>query len=138
MKRVLTYGTFDVFHYGHLWYLKQAKTLGDYLIVGISNDEFNEEKKGKKAYFPYEIRKQIIDSIKYVDETFEQKSFEQKKDDIIKYQIDILVSSKEWEGKFDYLREYCEVIYLDRDIPYSSTKIKKRLKKEEITVLDDC
>ena len=139
MKRVLTYGTFDVFHYGHLMHLKRAKELGDYLIVGVSNDTFNEEKKSKKAYYPYEIRKEIVDSIKYVNETFEQSSFEQKKDDILKYNIDILVSSTEWKGHYDYLKEYCEVVYLERkDIPYSSTNLRNDLTKEEIINLDDC
>lgn len=138
MKRVLTYGTFDVFHYGHLMYLKKAKELGDYLIVGVSNDNFNEQKKSKKAYYPYEIRKEIVDAIKYVDETFEQRSFEQKKEDILKYNIDILVSSTEWEGKYDYLREYCEVIYLERHDKYSSTDLRNNLSPEEIIELDDC
>lgn len=133
MKRVMTYGTFDVLHYGHLMHLKKAKELGDYLIVGVSNDEFNEMKKNKKAYYPYEIRKEIVSSIKYVDEVFEQKNFEQKKEDILKYNIDILVSSSEWKGKYDYLREYCEVIYLERkDLPYSSTAVRKNFTEDEI------
>lgn len=125
MKRVLTYGTFDVLHYAHLSFLKQAKELGDYLIVGVSNDEFNEQKKGKKAYYPYEVRKEMVESIKYVDEVFEQKSFEQKLDDIKKYKIDILVSSEDWQGKYDYLKDYCEVIYLKRNKLFSSTQTRK-------------
>lgn len=129
MKRVLTYGTFDLFHYDHLMYLKKCRELGDYLVVGVSNDEFNETKKNKMAFYPYEIRKEMVSSIKYVDEVFEQKSFEQKRDDIKKYNIDVLVSVEEYKGKYDYLREYCEVIYLDRGVNYSSTELRNYLKK---------
>jgi len=128
MKRILTYGTFDILHYAHLWYLKKAKEMGDYLIVGISNDEFNENKKNKKAHYPYEIRKEMVEAIKYVDETFEQKSFEQKKDDILKYNIDVLVSSEDWKGKYDYLKEYCEVVYLEKISDVSSTDLRTSLK----------
>lgn len=129
MKRVLTYGTFDLFHYDHLMYLKKCKELGDYLFVGVSNDDFNENKKNKRAFYPYEIRKEIVNAIKYVDFVFEQKSFEQKKDDILKYKIDILVSVGEYEGKYDYLREYCEVVYLDKGINYSSTELRNYISK---------
>lgn len=122
MKRVLTYGTFDILHYGHLQFLKRAKALGDYLIVGVSSDEFNEKKKGKKAYYPFAERLEMVEALKVVDQVFEQKSFEQKKDDIQKYQIDILVSSEEYEGKYDYLKEYCEVVYLKRTPFYSSSQ----------------
>jgi len=133
LKRVLTYGTFDILHYGHLDYLRRAKEMGDYLIVGVSSDEFNENKKNKRAFYPYEVRKEMVQSIKYVDETFEQSSFEQKKDDILKYNIDVLVSFSDWQGKYDYLKEYCEVVYLDKTpktLPYSSTKIREYLNKD--------
>lgn len=133
MKKVLTYGTFDILHYGHLDFLRRAKEMGDYLIVGVSNDDFNENKKKKRAFYPYEIRKEMVQSIKYVDETFEQSSFEQKKEDILKYDIDILVSFSDWQGKYDYLKEYCEVIYLEKTpktLPYSSTKIREYLNKD--------
>lgn len=133
MKKVLTYGTFDILHYGHLDFLRRAKEMGDYLIVGVSNDDFNENKKKKRAFYPYEIRKEMVQSIKYVDETFEQSSFEQKKEDILKYDIDILVSFSDWQGKYDYLKEYCEVVYLEKTpktLPYSSTKIREYLNKE--------
>jgi len=138
MKRVLTYGTFDVFHYGHLLHLKECKEIGDYLVVGVSSDEFNEQKKNKKAYYPYEIRKEIVEAIKYVDETFKQSSFEDKKEEILKYNIDVLVSSKEYEGRYDYLREYCEVIYLDRHTSCSSTSLRNDLTEEEIIKRNDC
>lgn len=138
MKRVLTYGTFDVFHYGHLLFLKQCKEFGDYLIVGVSSDDFNEQKKSKKAYYPYEVRKEIVNAIKYVDETFEQSSFEQKKEDVLKYNIDVLVSSVEYKGRYDYLKEYCEVVYLDRHTSCSSTTVRENLSKEDIVKLDDC
>lgn len=126
MKTILTYGTFDLLHYGHIEYLKRAKAMGDYLIVGVSNDEFNHE-KGKDAYYPYENRKEMISAIRYVDLVIEQKSFEQKKDDILKYNVDVLVSSEDWLGKYDYLNEICEVIYLPRFPNISTTKIKQDL-----------
>lgn len=126
MKKVLTYGTFDLLHYGHIEYLRKAKAMGDYLIVGVSNDEFN-LKKGKKSYYPYEIRKNMVSAIRYVDLVIEQSSFEQKRDDILKYDIDILVSSEDWLGKYDYLKDICEVIYLPRYPNISTTAIKKDL-----------
>ena len=126
MKKVLTYGTFDLLHYGHIEYLRKAKAMGDYLIVGVSNDEFN-LKKGKKSYYPYEIRKHMVSAIRYVDLVIEQYSFEQKRDDILKYNIDILVSSEDWFGKYDYLKDLCQVIYLQRYPNISTTKIKKDL-----------
>lgn len=123
MKVVLTYGTFDLLHYGHINYLKKAKSMGDYLVVGLSSDEFN-EKKGKKSFYNYDIRKEMLEAIKYVDEIFIQNSFEQKKDDIKKYHADILVSSEDWLGKYDYLKDFCKVIYLERTPEISTTKIK--------------
>ena len=127
MKRVLTYGTFDLLHYGHLDYLKKAKEMGDYLVVGVSNDEFNRE-KGKESFYPFEIRKEMVSELRCVDLVIEQSSFEQKKDDIIKYNIDILVSSEDWLGKYDYLKDICEVVYLPRYKNISTTEIKKALK----------
>ena len=127
MKIILTYGTFDLLHYGHIEYLKKAKQMGDFLIVGVSNDKFNQE-KGKNAYFTFEKRKEMISAIRYVDKVIEQSSFEQKKDDILKYNVDILVSSEDWEGKYDYLKDICEVIYLPRYPEISTTQIKKDLK----------
>lgn len=127
MKTILTYGTFDLLHYGHIEYLKKAKEMGDYLIVGVSNDEFNHQ-KGKDAYYPYEKRKEMISAIRYVDKVIEQSSFEQKRDDVLNYKVDILVSSEDWLGKYDYLKELCEVIYLPRYPDISTTKVRKDLK----------
>lgn len=129
MKKILTYGTFDLLHWGHINLLKRAKELGDYLIVALSTDEFN-LLKHKEAYHSYEERKLILESLKYVDEVIPEERWEQKIDDIKKNKIDIFVIGNDWEGKFDFLKEYCEVIYLDRTKGISTTKIKKDLKKE--------
>lgn len=133
MRRVITYGTFDLFHVGHVNLLKRAKALGDYLVVAISSDEFN-LKKGKKAYHNVEDRKAILEAIEYVDEIILEEEWEQKIDDIIKYNIDIFVMGDDWKGKFDYLNEFCEVVYLDRTEGISTTKIKTDLKSELICV----
>ncbi|RUM31820.1 MAG: glycerol-3-phosphate cytidylyltransferase [Aquifex sp.] len=125
-KVVITYGTFDLFHIGHLNLLKRAKSLGDYLIVGVSTDEFNEI-KGKKSVFPYEHRAEIVRSIKYVDLVIPEKSWEQKIEDIKKYKVDVFVMGDDWKGKFDYLKEYCEVIYLPRTQGISTTELKETL-----------
>ncbi|MFX1320930.1 MAG: glycerol-3-phosphate cytidylyltransferase [Promethearchaeota archaeon] len=127
-KIVLTYGTYDLLHRGHILLLKRAKDLGDYLIVGLSTDEFN-EMKNKKAVFPYEERKLILESIKYVDQVIPEKTWEQKVDDVKKYKVDIFVIGDDWEGKFDFLKEYCEVIYLERTKEISSTKIEKIIRE---------
>ena len=100
MKTILTYGTFDLLHYGHIMFLKKAKSMGDILIVGLSSDKFNLE-KGKKSFYNYKIRKEMLSSIKYVDKIFVQNSFEQKSSDIKKYNADILISSEDWRGKYD-------------------------------------
>lgn len=124
MKRVITYGTFDLLHYGHINLLKRAKELGDYLIVALSTDEFNWKEKNKKAYFTYEQRKQLLEAIRYVVLVIPEESWEQKISDIQQYHIDIFVIGDDWEGKFDYLKEYCEVIYLPRTPEISTTQIK--------------
>lgn len=126
MRRVITYGTFDLFHAGHLNLLKRAKSLGDYLIVGLSTDSFN-EMKGKKTIVPYEHRKEILESIKYVDLVIPEVSWEQKVDDIIRYSVDLLVMGSDWTGKFDYLTQYCDVIYLPRTEGISTTFLKKSI-----------
>ncbi|MEG1506479.1 MAG: glycerol-3-phosphate cytidylyltransferase [Bacilli bacterium] len=127
MKKVLTYGTFDLLHLGHINLLKRAKELGNYLIVAVSTDEFN-LLKHKEAYHPYEERKSILESIKYVDEVIPEENWDQKIEDVKNKKIDIFVMGNDWEGKFDFLREYCEVIYLERTKGISTTKIKKDLK----------
>lgn len=126
MKKVITYGTFDLLHAGHINLLRRAKALGDYLIVAISTDEFN-RLKNKEAYHNFESRKLIVEAIRYVDEVIPETSWEQKIDDIIKYDIDIFVMGDDWKGQFDYLSEYCQVIYLPRTIGISTTKIKRDL-----------
>ena len=129
MKRVITYGTFDLLHYGHINLLKRAKELGDYLFVGLSTDEFN-ELKGKKSYFYYDERKTLLESIIYVDEVLPEKNWDQKIHDIKNYNIDVFVIGDDWKGKFDYLSEYCEVVYLPRTEGISTTKVKTDLKKQ--------
>jgi len=127
MKKVITYGTFDLFHYGHVNLLKRARQLGDYLIVALSTDEFNTNKKNKKTYFNYNYRKQLLEAIKYVDLVIPEETWEQKLSDISDYEIDIFVIGDDWKGKFDYLKDKCEVIYLPRTEEISTTKIKEDL-----------
>lgn len=128
MKKVITYGTFDLIHNGHINILKRAKELGDHLTVAISSDEFNAI-KGKKAYHSYETRKMILEAIRYVDEVIPEHEWEQKVSDVVDNNIDVFVMGDDWEGKFDFLAEYCEVVYLPRTVGISTTKIKKDLLK---------
>lgn len=132
MKRILTYGTFDLLHYGHIRLLERAKKQGDYLIVALSTDEFNEI-KGKKAYHDYETRKKMLEAVRYVDLVIPEENWEQKLDDVKKYFVDVVVMGSDWAGsdKFDYLKDYCEVIYLDRTEGISTTKIKQDLNLQE-------
>ncbi len=123
---VLTYGTFDLLHFGHVNLLRRARGLGDYLIVGLSSDEFNIV-KGKKAFFDFENRKRILESIKYVDEVIVESCWEQKIEDVKKYGVDTFVIGDDWLGKFDFLKDYCEVVYLPRTEGISTTIIKSRL-----------
>jgi len=113
--------------------LRRAKKLGDYLIVGLSTDEFNAIKR-KKAYHSYEERKAILEAIKYVDLIIPEKNWEQKREDIIKYKVDIFVMGSDWEGKFDDLSDLCEVIYLPRTEGISTTKIKKDLQASKAVI----
>jgi len=126
MKKVITYGTFDMFHIGHLKLLQRLKDLGDELIVAVSTDEFNDI-KGKKTLVPFEQRAEIVQNIKCVDMVIAEKSWEQKIEDIQKYDIDIFAIGDDWKGKFDFLKKYCEVIYLPRTKDISTTKLKKSL-----------
>ena len=124
MKRVITYGTFDLFHYGHLRILQRAKQLGDYLIVGVSTESFNRI-KNKKCVYPFKQRAQIVAAIKYVDLVIPEETWEQKESDILKYKVDLLVMGDDWQGKFDHLGKICQVVYLPRTPNVSSTEIKK-------------
>ncbi|PFE04384.1 glycerol-3-phosphate cytidylyltransferase [Bacillus cereus] len=126
MKKVITYGTFDLLHWGHINLLKRAKDLGDYLIVAVSSDEFN-KLKSKKSYHSYENRKMILEAIRYVDEVIPEHNWEQKTKDVVNHDVDIFVMGDDWEGEFDFLAAYCEVIYLPRTAGISTTKIKKEL-----------
>lgn len=132
MRRVLTYGTYDLLHYGHIRLLKRAKELGDYLIVALSTDEFNAT-KGKKAYHDYETRKKMLEAIRYVDLVIPENNWEQKIDDIKEYKVDVTVMGGDWAGsdKFEYLKDYCELVYLDRTEGISTSKIKKDLGLQE-------
>ena len=129
MKKVITYGTFDLLHYGHVNLLQRAKALGDYLVVALSTDEFNWNQKQKKCYFSYEERKRLLEAIRYVDLVIPEESWEQKASDVQEYHIDTFVMGTDWEGKFDFLKEYCDVVYLPRTPEISTTQIKKDLKK---------
>ncbi|MFD3446638.1 glycerol-3-phosphate cytidylyltransferase [Microbacteriaceae bacterium 4G12] len=126
MKKVITYGTFDLLHWGHINLLKRAKDLGDYLIVAISTDEFNAI-KNKKAYHSYENRKMILEAIRYVDEVIPEENWDQKINDVIENNVDLFVMGDDWEGKFDFLKDHCEVVYLPRTAGISTTKIKNEL-----------
>ncbi len=128
MKRVITYGTFDLLHYGHINLLRRAKALGDYLIVALSTDEFNWMQKQKKSYFSYAERKAMLEAIRYVDLVVPEESWEQKKSDIAKLGVDIFVMGDDWRGQFDFLQEQCAVVYLPRTPEISTTKIKSELR----------
>ena len=130
MKRILTYGTFDLLHYGHIRLLQRAKALGDYLIVALSTDEFNEI-KGKKAYHNYETRKKMLEAVRYVDLVIPEENWEQKINDVKEYHVDVMGSDWAGSDRFDYLKDYCEVVYLDRTEGVSTTKIKKDLGLQE-------
>jgi glycerol-3-phosphate cytidylyltransferase len=129
MKRVITYGTFDLLHYGHINLLRRAKALGDYLIVAVSTDEFNWNQKQKKSYFSYEERKAMVEAIRYVDLVIPEENWDQKMTDVEKYQADVFVIGDDWKGKFDFLKEKCEVVYLERTPEISSSQIKSDLHK---------
>ena len=126
VKRIITYGTYDLLHYGHINLLKRAKALGDYLIVAISTDEFNWNEKHKKCYFSYEQRRALVETIRYVVLVIPEERWEQKRSDIHEYHIDTFVIGDDRKGKFDFLRdEGAEVVYLSRTPEISSTQIKK-------------
>lgn len=128
MRRVLTYGTFDLLHHGHIRILRRAKALGDYLVVAVSTDEFNEG-KGKHSVHDYATRKEIVEAIRYVDLVIPEKSWEQKLDDVKRYDIDVVVMGDDWAGsdRFDYLKAHCELVFLPRTDGISTTEIKEGL-----------
>jgi len=128
MKRVLTYGTFDLLHHGHIRLLRRARDLGDYLVVAVSTDEFNAG-KGKESFHDYELRKEILESVRYVDLVIPERNWEQKIDDVKRYEIDIVVMGDDWadSDKFDYLKDHCELVFLPRTDGISTTAIKEDL-----------
>lgn len=128
MRKVITYGTFDLLHYGHINLLQRAKAHGDYLIVALSTDEFNWNCKQKKCYFSYEDRKKMLEAIRYVDLVIPEENWDQKVSDVKEFKIDTFVMGDDWEGKFDFLKDSCEVVYLPRTPEISTTQIKKDLK----------
>ena len=127
MKKVITYGTFDLLHYGHINILRRAKEQGDYLIVALSTDEFNWNEKRKKCYFTYEQRKKLLEAIRYVDLVIPETCWDQKERDVQEFRVDTFVMGDDWEGKFDFLKDYCEVVYLPRTPEISTTQIKHDL-----------
>lgn len=129
IRRVLTYGTFDLLHYGHIRLLKRAAEMGDYLIVALSTDEFNAG-KGKNSFYSYGVRKEMLEAIRYVDLVIPEENWEQKASDVEKYNVDVVVMGGDWAGsdRFEYLKEYCDVVYLDRTEGISTTDVKKELK----------
>ena len=134
MKRIITYGTFDMLHYGHINLLKRAKEMGDYLIVVLSTDEFNWNSKQKKTYFSYEKRKQLLEAIRYVDLVIPEEAWDQKVTDINLYQVDTLVMGDDWKDQFDFIQEDtdAEVVYLERTPEISTTQIKKDLNRKSL------
>ena len=129
LRRVLTYGTFDLLHYGHVRLLQRAAALGDYLVVALSTDEFNAG-KGKSSFYSYGVRKEMLEAIRYVDLVIPEETWDQKVDDIKKYDIDVVVMGADWADspRFDYLRDYCELVFLDRTEGISTTDVKRELK----------
>jgi len=134
MKRIITYGTFEMLHYGHINLLKRAKEMGDYLIVALSTDEFNWDAKQKKTYFSYEKRKQLLEAIRFVDLVIPEESWDQKTKDVKLYQADKFVMGDDWRGQFDFIQEETdtEVVYLERTPEISTTQIKKDLNAKNL------
>jgi len=128
MKRIITYGTFDLLHYGHINLLRRAKQQGDYLIVALSTDEFNWNSKQKKCYFEYERRKALLEAIRFVDLVIPENTWEQKTGDIKLYHVDTFVMGNDWEDKFDFLKEHFNVVYIPRTPEISTTQIKQEIK----------
>lgn len=130
MKKVITYGTYDLLHWGHINLLRRARELGDYLIVVLSTDEFNWNEKQKKCFFSYEKRKMMLEAIRYVDEVIPENNWEQKRSDVKDNDVSVFVMGDDWKGKFDFLSDLCEVVYLPRTPDISTTQIKKELEQK--------
>ncbi|MBF7022805.1 glycerol-3-phosphate cytidylyltransferase [Staphylococcus kloosii] len=130
MKRVITYGTYDLLHYGHIELLRRAREMGDYLIVALSSDEFNRI-KDKKSYYNFEQRKVMLEAIRYVDLVIAEEDWGQKEKDVERFEVDTFVMGHDWEGEFDFLKDKCEVVYLKRTEGISTTQIKKELYGDE-------
>ena len=130
MKKVITYGTFDLLHRGHINLLKRAKAMGDFLVVGLSSDEFNAIKH-KKAFYSYEERKLVLEAVRYVDLVIPEHTWEQKEQDVAEHRIDVFVMGDDWKGEFDHLKTQCEVVYLSRTDGISTTQIKAQLRATE-------
>lgn len=126
VKRVITYGSFDLLHYGHINLLRRAKHMADYLVVGLSTESFN-QLKGKQCYFTYQEREQLLEAVRYVDLVIPETCWEQKIQDVKYYHIDIFVIGDDWRGEFDFLKDYCRVVYLPRTAEVSTTKMKNDL-----------
>lgn len=128
VRRVLTYGTYDLLHYGHIRLLQRAAALGDYLIVALSSDEFNAA-KGKTSFYPYEVRREMLEAVRYVDLVIPENTWDQKVGDVQEYKVDVVCMGADWEGdeRFEVLRDYCEVVYLERTPGISTTQVKGRL-----------
>jgi glycerol-3-phosphate cytidylyltransferase len=127
VRKVITYGTFDILHYGHINFLRRAKELGDYLIVALSSDDFNRLQKSKLSYFSFSERRNVLEAIRYVDEVIMESSWEQKLEDVERLGISVFVIGDDWVGSFDFLKLFCEVVYLSRTPDVSTTKIKGRI-----------
>ncbi|NYT79751.1 glycerol-3-phosphate cytidylyltransferase [Alcaligenaceae bacterium] len=135
MRTVITYGTFDLFHVGHLNILKRARQMGDRLVVAVSTDEFNLNMKNKVTAIPYADRKAILEQLRCVDLVIPETHWEQKSKDVAKYGVDTFVMGHDWEGKFDFLMPHCKVVYLPRTASISSSEIKLHIASGERTQL---
>ena len=127
MKIIITYGTFDLLHKGHILLLKRSRELGDKLIVGLSTDEFNKNSKNKICVQSYEERKMILESLRFVDLVIPENNWDQKIQDVQEYNVDTFVIGDDWKNKFDFLSDYCNVVYLSRTQGISTTERKKAI-----------
>ncbi len=129
MKRIITFGTYDLLHIGHIKILRRASELGDYLIAGVSSDALNYSKKEKYPVYNEDDRMEIVHSLKFVNEVFLEESLELKREYIQKFNADVLVMGDDWKGKFDFCSDLCEIVYLERTPEISTTQLKDDIKK---------